>query len=149
MARTFITTVSDSELTKCLKQISLYDGKARLGVESAIKEGTKRVRKAARRRVAVRSGTLKRSLVYSFSTRTMEGMVRAKQPYAHLVEFGAQPVIAKPKKRKAMKMSVKGKTQYTNIARIPERKAKPFLVPSFEEEMPVIIADVKKVLNNA
>ena len=56
MARTFITTVSDSELTKCLKQISLYDGKARLGVESAIKEGTKRVRKAARRRVAVRSG---------------------------------------------------------------------------------------------
>ena len=149
MARAFITTVSDSELSKCLKQISLYDGKARLGVEKAISDATKRVRKAARRRVAVRSGALKRSLKSSFSKRTMEGIVKAKQPYAHLVEFGAQPVIIKPKKRHVLKINISGKKQYTKTARIPARQAKPFLVPSFQEEMPNVIAEVKKVLNNA
>lgn len=149
MAKAFITTVSDSELSKCLKQLSLYDGKARLGVEKAISDATKRVRKAARRRVAVRSGALKRSLKSSFSKRTMEGIVKAKQPYAHLVEFGAQPVIIKPKKRHVLKINISVKKQYTKTARIPARQAKPFLVPSFQEEMPNVITEVKKVLNNA
>lgn len=98
MPRSYITTLSDEELTKCLKQIKAFDGKTRLGVEKALRNGTKRVRTGAARRVAVRSGTLKRSLRSGFSRAKLEGVIRAKQPYAHLVEYGAQGFFTKPKK---------------------------------------------------
>lgn len=152
MGRSYITTLSNEELTKCLKQIKMFDGKARLAVEKALHDGTKRIRKSAARRVAVRSGTLKRSLRTGFSKTKLEGVVRAKQPYAHLVEFGAQACFAKPRAKsgkRALKMNIGGKAVYSKSARIPERKARPFLTPAFEDEAPRIIADVKKEIENA
>ncbi|WP_303706934.1 HK97 gp10 family phage protein [Phascolarctobacterium succinatutens] len=151
MPRSYITTLSDEELTKCLKQIKAFDGKTRLGVEKALRNGTKRVRTGAARRVAVRSGTLKRSLRSGFSRAKLEGVIRAKQPYAHLVEYGAQGFFAKPKKTgiRALKMNIGGKAVYSKSARVPARKARPFLAPAFEDEAPRIIADVKKEIENA
>ena len=151
MGRSYITTLSDAELTRCIKQIKAFDGRSRLGVEKALKNGTRRVRDGAARRVAVRSGELKRSLRSGFSKAKLEGVVKAKQPYAHLVEYGAKACFAKPKKSgiRALKIHFKGKTVYSKSARIPERKARPFLAPAFEAEAPRIIADVKKEIENA
>lgn len=149
MGRSYITTLSNEELTKCLKQINMFDGKARLGVEKALHEGAKRVRRGAAKRVAIRSGTLKRSIRSGFSKTRLEGIVRAKQPYAHLVEYGAQACFAKPKKKKALRMSINGKTSFSKSAKIPQRQARPFLGPAFEEEAPRIIADVKKEIEHA
>lgn len=46
-------------------------------------------------------------------------------------------------------MNIGGKAVYSKSARVPARKARPFLAPAFEEEAPRIIADVKKEIENA
>ena len=46
-------------------------------------------------------------------------------------------------------MNIGGKAVYSKSARVPARKARPFLTPAFEDEAPRIIADVKKEIENA
>lgn len=153
----FVTTVKTEGLTQCLKDISKYNARCRLAVEDALQRGTKAVAKGARRRVPVESGGLKKSITSSFKKTTLVGYARAKKPHAHLIEFGAKRTVARPKKRTVMQFHKDKWKNYTGNktiltfqkVTIPERKAKPFMLPAFYQEEAKIIADVKKGLQNA
>lgn len=154
----FVTTVTTEGLSKCLKDIDKYNGRCRLAVEDALRKGTKRVARGARRRVSVKSGDLKKSITSSFKTTTLVGYARAKQPHAHLVEFGAKPVPnVRPKKAKYLRIPTKdlrndfGGKKYIFLKKvnIPKRKPRPFMIPAFHDEVNKIVADVKKGLENA
>lgn len=146
MATKFVVNVRNSELAQCLKQLSAFDGKSRLGVEKAMANAVRRIKSGAVRRVAVASGKLKKSIRGSFSKPKLLGIVRARTPHAHLVEFGAKAAMEKPKKKKAMRLVAGDGYKFIRKAQIPVRKARPFIMPAYEAEKGKLIADVKAVI---
>ena len=76
----FRVAASNEELSKCIKQISAWDGKTRLAVEDALRKGTKAVQRQAIQRVAVRTKRLKKSIKQGFSTTKLEGRVSVTFP---------------------------------------------------------------------
>lgn len=143
----FYAKVTSSDLTKALNGIAAWDGKARLAVENALQNGTKAVARGAKQRVAQRSGKLKKSIKTGFDRRKPEGMVRAKTPYAHIVEFGSKSYIVKAKNKKALTIPGSNELVLRKSAKIPARKGKPFIKPAFEAEEPKIISNIRKVLS--
>lgn len=149
MARVFVASIPDAELTKALKQIDAYDGKARLRVERVMANATRRIKNGAIRRVAVRSGTLKKSIKSSFSAPKLTGTIRATAPHAHLIEFGARATTAEPEKKKFLKFErSSGKVVYVRRARIPARSPRPFITPAYEAERANLINDIKKAVDD-
>lgn len=143
MAVKFVTSVSNSEITKALKSIGIYDGKARMAASKVLQNATRRIKNGAVRRVAVRSGELKRSIKSNYSDDKLVGIIRAKSPHAHLVEFGHKGGTVKPKKRKAMKI---GENTFAANAVLPTVKAKPFIIPAFEAEASQIVRDIRNAI---
>ena len=139
------------ELQKTLDQIKAFDGKSRLKIEEAVSTSTKNIAKGARQRVPVRSGKLKKSIRSRFDKRAVTGYVQARQPHAHLVEFGAKGATVEPKSKKALKipwsggMGVGG-TYFAASAKIPARKERPFMRPAFEDEKPELIKALKEAV---
>lgn len=143
----FYAKVTSNDLTKTLGSISAWDGKTRLAVENALQNGTKAVARGAKQRVAQRSGKLKKSIKTGFDRRKPEGMVRAKTPYAHIVEFGSKSYTLRAKNKKALTIPGGSALVLRKSAKIPARKGRPFIEPSFEAEEPKIVSSMKKVLN--
>lgn len=143
----FYAKVTSNELTKALGSISAWDGKTRLGIENALQDGTKDIARGARQRVSQRTGRLKKSIKTGFNRRIPEGTLRAKTPYAHIVEFGAKAHMVRPKNKKALTIFADGMVLLRKRARIPAQKGRPFIRPSFEAEEPKIVSNMKKVLN--
>lgn len=146
MSSKFVVNVRNSDLAQCLKQLSAFDGKSRLGVEQAMANAVRRIKSGAVRRVAVASGKLKKSIRSSFSKPKLLGIVRARAPHAHLVEFGAKGATVKPKRKKALRLAVADGYKFMRKAKIPERKSRPFIMPAYEAEKGKLIADVKAVI---
>ena len=74
-------------------------------------------------------------------------MVRAKTPYAHIVEFGSKSYTLRAKNKKALTIPGGSALVLRKSAKIPARKGRPFIEPSFEAEEPKIVSSMKKVLN--
>ena len=98
----FLAKVTSSDLTKAMSSISAWDGKTRLAIENALQDSTKNIARGAKQKVAQRSGKLKKSIKTGFDRRKPEGLVKAKTPYAHIVEFGAKAHIVRAKNKKAL-----------------------------------------------
>jgi phage gpG-like protein len=89
------------------------------------------VARGANQRVAQRSGKLKKSIKTGFDRRKPEGMVRAKTPYAHIVEFGSKSYTVRAKNKKALTIPGGSALVLRKSAKIPARKGRPFIKPSF------------------
>lgn len=160
MSRSFRVNMSCPELGKAIEQISAYDGRTALKVENAIQSGARNIASGAKRRVPVRSGSLKKSIVSRFSrnkygTGKIEAEVAARQPHAHLVEFGARATVVRPKTKKALRIIDRGMFEGTGgqfgaafaaSATIPRRQAKPYMRPAFESEKGNLIRAVKEAV---
>jgi len=143
---TFYAKVDRTELNKALKQISFYDGKTRLKVEAAISSGAKRVASDARRKVARDTGALRKSIKSSFTKKNCTGYAKAMSPVAHLIENGVKMSVAKPKRKKVLRINARGMVRYTKQAVIPRRRPRPFLAPAYEANESRIIDDIKKAV---
>lgn len=142
----FRVAVTNEELSKCISQISAWDGKTRLRVEAAMRNGTKDVQRQAKQRVAVRTKKLQKSIKSGFSTTRLEGKVYSNVPYAHLVEFGSRATVIRPKKKKALKIPYNGSFTFAKRANIPAKAAHPFMKPAYDYEEPHIIAAVRRAI---
>ncbi|MBU2703879.1 HK97 gp10 family phage protein [Sporomusaceae bacterium BoRhaA] len=126
-----------------LNSIDAYDGKTRLKLENTVADSTSKIGKDAKEFVPVRTGKTKKKISTSFNKNKMTGTVRAKTPWAHLVEFGAKAAVEKPKNKKALKIDQFGLRRYATKANIPVRKAKPFMQKAFDKEKPDFIKNIK------
>lgn len=142
----FYAKVTSNDLTKALSDISAWDGRTRLAVENVLQDSTKNIARSAKQKAAVRSGKLKKSIKTGFDRRKPEGLIKAKTPYAHIVEFGAKAHIVKAKNKKALTIFAGGEELLRKYAKIPARKGRPFIKPAFEQEEPKLISNMKKVL---
>lgn len=143
----FNVKVSNAELTKAINQISAYDGKTRLGVEKAMRAGTRRIQRDAAARIPKRTGRLKQSLKSSFSTTKLEGSVYSKVKYAHLVEFGAKATMIRAQRSKDMKFTTNQGAVYAEEVHIPRRSPKPFLQPAYDKNASSVVSDIKKAVS--
>lgn len=143
----FIAKVTSNDLTKTMSAISAWDGKTRLAIENELQSSTKNIARGAKQKAAQRSGKLKKSIKSGFDRRKPEGQVKAKTPYAHIVEFGAKAHTVKAKNKKALTISSGDGVLLRKSAKIPARKGRPFIKPAFDEEEPKLISHIKKVLN--
>lgn len=138
------------ELGAALNQINAYDGKARLGIENAVRHSTKEIGAGMRRRVSVKTGNLKKRIKTRFSRNKFGGSVQgeaaAVTPYAHLVEFGAKATIVRPKNKKALAIDAYGYRRYAMKAVIPARRARPYARPAFEDEKPNLIRAISEAV---
>lgn len=150
------TQATNKEIQKAVQDIGIYDGKMRLAVEKAVRNGGQRVGRGAKNRVAARSGKLKRSIRTSFSRVKIESSVKVYMPHAHLIEFGTKPhaltkgssrdAARAQKRRKTHVLVVNGRPIDGSHVVHPGSKARPFLRPAYESEVGRIIKDVKKAV---
>lgn len=146
MANSFRVSMSVPEIGQTLNQIGLYDRKAALAVEQAVQSSTKAIGAGARQRVPVRSGALKKKIATRFENKGVTGIVAAKTPYAHLVEFGAKAVVIKPVNKKAMRIDENGIRRFATEVHVPQRAERPFLRPAFEDEKPALLKNLAKAV---
>jgi len=142
MAGGFYVSFKVPEIQQTLSKIKTYDVMTAARIEQSIDHSTKAIATGAKNRVPVRTGKLKKNISSRFDHRTITGYVSAKTPYAHLVEFGAKAASVKPVKKKALLF----KGGYSAKANVPARTAKPYMRPSFEEEKPNLIRNVKEAV---
>ena len=139
-------TPANKELREAIGSISAYDGKARLRIEDAVETTVKEMSRTAKALVPVKTGTLKKSVFWSFQRKTVVGYFGAKAPYAHLIELGAKASIEKPKEKKALMIAAAGNLQYAASAKIPSRGAHPFIRPAYEQGRPEFIRRLKEAV---
>ena len=84
-----------------------------------------------RKRVPVRTGTLKASIVKH--VRDFESIVGPTVPYAIYVEYGTRPHIIRPVNASVLAFEVGGRTIFTPIVRHPGTKPQPFMRETAEE----------------
>jgi HK97 gp10 family phage protein len=113
------------ELQDVLRNMDRYNTRQAVKIEQAVSTSTKNIAKGARQRIPVRTGDLKKSVRSNFDVRQIQGVVRAKEYYAHLVEFGAAAVPSK---------------------NIPKRNERPFMRPAFEDEKPALIRGIREAV---
>ena len=146
---TFYAKVDRTELTNAIKSIGDANGKARLGVESALKKGVTAIRRDGKRRAPVKSGYLKKSIKSDFKAADLNGYVYSTAPHAHLMEDGVKASYVYPTAgKKALKIVDKRLLRYAAHAKIPARRAHPFLKPAYDANEPKIIDDIKGAIKN-
>lgn len=139
-------TVQVEGLEEALKRISIYDNDSYEKVAGAVNDGRKEIARLARTRVPVKSGALKKSIRSSFNKNKIEGIAKSGARHAHLVEFGAASAIIRPKSAKVLHIKSKSEGFFSKTVKIPARKAKPFMIPSYEQTKPVIEGKIKQAL---
>lgn len=138
----------NSDLTKEIAKISVFQKKKLAEIEDAIRDSTRAVGKGARKRAPVASGTLKKSIRTRYVKKDNYGEAYAKAPHAHLVEFGAKATTIKATSGKNLSVvGSGGKMFFRKTARIPARPGRPFMKPAYEEEKPKLLSNIKKIVN--
>ena len=92
---------------------------------------------------SVNTGHLRRSI--STKMGDMEATIHTSNlKYAPMVEFGTRPHIIRAKNKKALYW--KGATHPVKQVNHPGSKAKPYLIPAFEKEIPYFVEKLKEVV---
>lgn len=139
-------------LDEAIHKLKLYDTKNSKAIAKAISKSGRNIRDDAKSHVPVRTGTLRDSLAARFKSSDLQSVVKAdykKAPHAHLIEYGVEPSIVKPKKQTALKFTDGSTIKYARgPIRLPARKARPFMNPAFQSEKPKVENEIKKILKD-
>ena len=139
-------TPSNKELHDALKSISIYDAKSRLRIEAAVEKSVKEMARLAKSRVPVKSGALKKSVFYLIQKAGPVGYFGAKAPHGHLVEFGVKASTVRPKNKGVLRTVYSSIVSFITKADIPARGSRPFIRPSYEQERPELIRELKRAV---
>lgn len=143
MARAFhIRTNIDSEVKKALRDIARYDKETARKLKKAVKDGTRDTMSRAKHKARIHTGNLIRRITMRYDEQKNVGKVISKAPHSHFLELGVKAAIVVPKKKRVLHF---GKF-FTKVARIPARKAHPFMEPAIKEAAPRIEKDVEEAL---
>ncbi|CQR73305.1 hypothetical protein SOV_50880 [Sporomusa ovata DSM 2662] len=118
--KSFYVNLATPELKKVLKNMERYDTETQAKLRTAVRTATSDVLKGSMRRAPIRTGKIKANITMEYDSTKNTGIVKAKSPHAHLIEYGhAGPTPASK--------------------RTPEH---PFMRPAFEQAKPGLIKAV-------
>jgi HK97 gp10 family phage protein len=100
------------------KKVSRWQATRYTLVRALVKRTAQNVKRNARRRVPVRTGRLRKSIVAHYTKDKLAAFVRAVAPHSHLVEFGSAATGAQPR---------------------------PFMAPAYEGQRKKYDAEIRKI----
>lgn len=98
--------------------------------DTALTKAAIRVQNEARRNCPVDTGTLRRSITFSLvgsTPQTRTARVGSNVEYALMVENGTRPHVIRPKRTRALKFQIGGRTIYAKRVNHPGTRATNFL----------------------
>ena len=136
-----------SDLTDAIKKavgdVGKYDGETQKRLKNAIREGTRELLRASKRKARVgETGNLVKGIEMEYDEKNNRGFVKSTAHHSCLLEYGVNPSFAVPKERKVLKF----KGVFSRYALIPARKARPFMKPALDETEPKIIKALKEAV---
>lgn len=149
MAKSFwVSTNITAEVKKALGDIAKYDAATRQRLDGVIRDMTGRVFEGAVSRVPKKTGKLAGSIKQEFRTTPhgLQGYVKAMDPIAHIIEFGAAGSVVIPTRKKALHPGAEG--WFAAHAIIPQRAAHPFMKPAMDAVRPELERTVKEAVDH-
>ena len=139
--------VDYSDLTKLTASLKKLSDEAESNVNKAIKDSAFNIQRNAMSNLtnngSVKTGHLRRSI--SVDMGNLEATIHTSNvKYAVMVEKGTKAHIIKPKSKKALYW--KGASHPVKQVNHPGSKAKPYLIPAFEKEVPYFVDKLKEVV---
>ena len=139
--------VDYSDLTKLTVSLKKLSDEAESSVNKVIKDSAFNIQKNAMSNLAnngsVNTGHLRRSI--SVDMGNLEATIHTSNvKYAVMVEKGTKAHVIKPKNKKALYW--KGASHPVKQVNHPGSKAKPYLIPAFEKEIPYFVEKLKDVV---
>ena len=133
-----------SKLTVSLKKLS---DETEINVSKVIKDSAFNIQRNAMSNLAnngsVKTGHLRRSI--SVNMGNLEATIHTSNvKYAVMVEKGTKAHVIRPKNKKALYW--KGATHPVKQVNHPGSRAKPYLIPAFEKEIPYFVENLKEVV---
>lgn len=149
MAKSFwVSTNITAEVKKALGDITKYDAATRQRLDGVIRDMTGRVFEGAVSRVPKKTGKLAGSIKQEFRTTPhgLQSYVKAMDPIAHIIEFGAAGSVVIPTRKKALHPGAEG--WFAAHAIIPQRVAHPFMKPAMDAVRPELERAVKEAVDH-
>lgn len=141
--------INCNDIKKLEVKIPKYNKDVIDRVGNSVRESTFNIEKGAKSNLSnngsVKTGHLRRSIAAKVrGSVNVEGEVSTNVKYAKGVEEGTRPHIIRAKNAKALYW--KGANHPVKQVNHPGSKAKPFLKPSFESELPNFIRNLEKAV---
>ena len=149
MAKSFwVSTNITAEVKKALGDITKYDADTRQRLDGVVRDMTGRVFEGAVSRVPKKTGKLAGSIKQEFrpTPHGLQGYVKAMDPIAHIIEFGAAGSVVIPIRKKALHPGAEG--WFAAYAIIPQRAAHPFMKPAMDAVRPELERAVKEAVDH-
>jgi len=140
-------TVDTSELTKFKATIDKFSSKAYKGAQEAVRKSTLNVENYAKSNLtqngSVDTGLLRNSI--NSKVNSLEGVVSTNTKYSRYVEEGTKPHTIKPKNKRFLYW--KGASHPVKEVKHPGSKAKPYMMPALEKEIPNFLKELSNTLD--
>ena len=135
-------------ISKAARDIDKYDAEKQKKIRKVIADGTKDTKiKAVQLAPKGPTGNLKKGIKDHLVGDGREGIVMSTAPHSHLVEYGTDPRITYPIRKKALKITWNGKTGwargYISSGKMPARHV---LKRAAEREWPKIVQSMEKAM---
>ena len=139
--------IDTNEIDKFVVDLGRMSDEVREDVQKVLKKSGFNIEARAKGNItnngSVKTGHLRRGITTDIGN--MEVTVHTSNiKYAPMVEYGTRSHIIKPKNKKALYW--KGATHPVKKVNHPGSKAKPYLIPAFEKEIPYFIDKLKEVV---
>ena len=139
--------VDYSDLNKLTVSLRKLSDEAESNVNKVIKDSAFNIQRTAMSNLtsngSVKTGHLRRAI--SVDMGNLEATIHTSNvKYAVMVEKGTKAHVIKPKNKKALYW--KGATHPVKQVNHPGSKAKPYLIPAFEKEIPYFVEKLKDVV---
>ena len=139
--------VDTSELDRFSVSLAKMSSETENKAKQVLKNSALNIEKDAKSNLtsnkSVKSGHLRRGIATNIGN--MEATIHTSNiKYASMVEKGTKAHIIKPKNKKALYW--KGASHPVKQVNHPGSKAKPYLIPAFEKEIPYFVEKLKEVV---
>ena len=139
--------IDTSDLNRFSVEVASLSGKSKDKIKEVLKNSAFNIESKAKKNInsnkSVKTGHLIRSI--STDVKGLEATIHTSNlKYAPMVEFGTKAHIIRPKNKKALYW--KGATRPIKQVNHPGSKAKPYLIPAFEDEKDKFIENLKEAI---
>ena len=139
--------INTSDLNRFSVEVASLSNKSKDRIKDVVKSSAFNIESKAKRNISSNKSVKTGHLIRSISTdvKGLEATIHTSNlKYAPMVEFGTKAHIIRPKNKKALYW--KGASRPVKQVNHPGSKAKPYLIPAFEDEKDKFINDLKEVI---
>lgn len=142
----------EADLKNIIKTLKDVEVKTTAGFRTALKQTAEDIAKDAKnnvRRSSYKTGALHRSINTVYGKQGTQAIIHSTANHASFVENGTRAHTIKPKNAKVLAFNSGNKMVFTKNVKHPGTKAKPFMEPAFNKNIPNYIKRLEDVINGA